>query len=56
MECRKVTETSAAPESAPAAPAPRRRHLPAIVRYPLIAAIGACVAALASYLLRTVGF
>jgi len=32
------------------------RHLPAIIRYAVLATLGALVAALTSYLLRKIGF
>jgi len=50
-------------EQAPAAPAPRtpaesarRRRLPMVVRYLIVAFFGAVIAAFASYLLRTIGY
>ena len=46
--------------SIPAPPTPgnpvRRRRLPAVVRYLIIASFGVAIAAFASYLLRTIGF
>ena len=42
------------PPGEPAVPAPRR--LPAWLRYPLIAILGAALAVGASYMLRKIGF
>lgn len=46
------------PPVAPPAPQARdrRRTLPALVRYAVVAALGSTIAMLASYLLRTIGY
>lgn len=44
------------PPAEPAAPMPRQRRLPAWLRYPLIAILGAVLAVGASYMLRKIGF